>query len=385
MTTQMLPRERVQNTLNFQEPDRIPTAIGGGPYGIVDEAYFKLLKYFALGEPVAPFRQGHNISYMDDRLLEKLETDLRYVYPTVSPTSPTQVTSAPDTFLDAFGQKWKRTVPYYYTDKGILSEAITIDQIDKIVKWPDPKDPCWFAGIHSRAHDLRESTNFWITARMVTSHGPYQMACDLRGTENFMIDLVQNSDFAFTLLNRIGDTLCGFLDQYLLACGRYIDMIELPGDDYAGNDNLVMSPLMFRKFIQPIIIRMVERVKTFNPEIKIMLHSDGAIAKLIPDLISSGIDVIHPLEPLPATDQSAVKKICQNELAILGGIDISHAMPGTEEDVFNEVMRCVKSLAPGGGFILAPSNHLQSDVPPGNIALLFEYARSLGGYPINQN
>ena len=382
MTIQMHPRERVQKTLAFQEPDRIPTAVGGGPYGIVDEVYFKLLKYFDLGGPVAPFRQGHNISYMDDRLLEKLGTDLRYVYPTLSPSSPTHRTSDPDTFLDAFGQKWKRALPYFYTDKGILTEAYKIDQIDEMVNWPDPSDPRWFAGVRKRALELRESTDYWITARMVTSHGPYQMACDLRGTENFMIDMVKNPDFAIALLNRIGDSLCGFLDQYLLASGKYIDMIELPGDDYAGNNNLVMSPIMFRKFIQPVIKRMVERIKTFNPEIKIMLHSDGAITKLIPDLIGSGIDVIHPLEPLPVTDQSLAKVLCQNKVAILGGIDISHAMLGTENDVINEVKRCINQLAPGGGFILAPSNHLQSDVPPENIVLLFKYARLLGGYPI---
>jgi uroporphyrinogen decarboxylase len=378
----MHSRDRVQKTLAFQEPDRIPTAVGGGPYGIVDEVYFKLLKYFDLGGPVAPFRQGHNISYMDDRLLEKLGTDLRYVYPTLSPSSPTHPTSDPDTFLDAFGQKWKRALPYFYTDKGILTEAYKIDQIDEMVNWPDPSDPRWFAGVRKRALELRESTDYWITARMVTSHGPYQMACDLRGTENFMIDLVNNTDFATVLLNRIGDILCRFLDQYLLASGTSIDMIELPGDDYAGNNNLVMSPIMFRKFIQPVIKRMVERIKTFNPEIKIMLHSDGAIAKLIPDLIGSGIDVIHPLEPLPATDQSAVKSLCQNKIAILGGIDITHAMPGMEEDVIIEVKRCIDSLARGGGYILAPSNHLQSDVPSENIVLLFKYARLLGGYPI---
>jgi len=382
MTAQMHPRERVQKTLDFQEPDRVPTAIGGGPYGIVDEVYLKLIKHLALGEPVAPFRQGHNISYMDDRLLEKLGTDLRYVYPTLSPSSPTQLTSDPDTFLDAFGQKWKSAVPYYYADKGILNEVHAIDQMDTIVNWPDPKEPRWFSGVRKRALELRESTDYWITARMVTSHGPYQMACDLRGTENFMIDMVKNPDFAIALLNRIGDSLCGFLDQYLLASGKYIDMIELPGDDYAGNNNLVMSPTMFRKFLQPIIMRMVERVKTFSPEIKIMLHSDGAITKLIPDLIGSGIDVIHPLEPLPVTDQSLAKVLCQNKVAILGGIDISHAMLGTENDVINEVKRCINQLAPGGGFILAPSNHLQSDVPPENIVLLFKYARLLGGYPI---
>lgn len=382
MKPEMFPHERVQKALSFEEPDRIPTAIGGGPYGIVDEAYFKLLKTLNLNEPVAPFRDGHNISYMDNHLLEKLGADLRYVYPTLSPTSPSQPTSNPETFLDAYGQIWKRAFPYYYVDKGILSDIHKIDQIDDIVNWPDPNDSCWFKYLRERAQVLRESTEYWITARMITSHGPYQMACDLRGTERFMIDLVMDADLAMALLNRIGDSLCSFLDQYLLACGPFIDMIELPGDDYAGNENLVISPIMFRKFIQPIIKRMVELVKTYRSEIKIMLHSDGAITKLIPDLIACGIDVIHPLEPLRATNQSAVKSNYGNRIAFLGGIDISRAMTGSIDDVKEEVIRCIQQLAPGGGYILAPSNHLQSDVPPENIVALFHNARLFGKYPI---
>jgi len=383
LNAEMLPRERVEKALAFIEPDRVPTAIGGGPYGIVDELYLKLLKYFKIKKPVAPFRKGHTISYMDNRLLEKIGTDLRYVYPTLSPSSPSQGTSSSVTFLDAYGQIWKRAFPYFYVDKGILSEIHKIDQIDKIIKWPDPKDPGWFINLQERARELRENTDYWITARMIHSHGPFQMACDLRSTERFLMDLVINEKFALALLNRIADSLCAFLDQYLLSCGPFIDMIELPGDDYAGNTNLIISPGIFRRFIQPIVIRMVERVKTFRPEIKVMLHSDGAITKLIPDLIACGIDVIHPLEPLEVTNQAAVKSEFGDRIAFLGGIDISQAMPGTMDDVREEVIRCIRQLAPGGGFILAPSNHLQSDIPPENVIALFENAKNYGKYPIN--
>jgi uroporphyrinogen decarboxylase len=383
MTAEMLPRERVKKTLAFQEPDRLPTAVGGGPYGIVDEVYFKLLKFYSLGDPIAPFRQGHNISYLDDRLLEKLGTDLRYVYPAISPTSPTRSTGAPDTFLDAFGQVWKRAVPYFYAGEGILAEAASVDQIDEIVSWPNTKDPQWFTGVEARAQRLRTSTDYWITARMITSHGPFQYASDLRGVEKFMLDMVMDPDFAFALLNRIGDTLCGLLDSYLLACGKYIDMIELPGDDYAGNKNLIISPAMFRMFIKPVIVRMVERIRTFRPDIKIMLHSDGVVTKLIPDLLDAGIDVVHPLEPLPATDQAQVKKEYYGKLAFLGGIDIGESLTGSTEGVAVETKRCIQALAPGGGFILAPSNHIQADVPPENVGALFESARSLGKYPIH--
>ncbi len=30
----MTPRERVRMALDHREPDRVPTALGGGPYGI---------------------------------------------------------------------------------------------------------------------------------------------------------------------------------------------------------------------------------------------------------------------------------------------------------------------------------------------------------------
>lgn len=376
-------RERVYLALDHREPDRLPVAIGGGPYGIVDELYLKLVHLLALGEPVAPFRQGHSISYLDDRLLERLGSDLRYIAPAILPNSPDKPTTEAETFLDSYGQAWKRAAPYFYATQGILSSASEIRQIDELVNWPDVTDPRWTRGVRERAYFLRENTDYFVVARMVASHGPYQTACDLRGTEQFLLDMLQNPDFALVLLERINNTLVGLTQGYLEVCGDYIDMIELPGDDYAGNNNLIISPAMFRRFIQPIIRNMVGAIKTFRPDIKVMLHSDGAIARLIPDLIAIGVDVLHPLEPLPAMDLAAIKKQYGGQISFLGGIDISHAMPGTRQQVIDEVRQRITQLALGGGYILAPSNHLQADVPPENVVTLFETARKFGSYPIN--
>ena len=82
------PKERVYQALNYEESDRVPLALGSGPYGLVDEVYLKLVDYFNLGKPVPLFRTGHSIFYMDDRLLDKLGTDIRYVYPNQLPNSP---------------------------------------------------------------------------------------------------------------------------------------------------------------------------------------------------------------------------------------------------------------------------------------------------------
>ena len=378
----LTPRARVLAALNHQEPDRVPVALGGGPYGFVDELYFRLLDHLGLGGPVAPFRQGHNISYMDDRVLAALGVDTRYVWPGDSPSSPTRATDDPDTFLDAFGQVWRRAVPYFYAESGMLSGAADVADLDRLVTWPDPADPRWTAGVTARAQSLRQETDCFVVARMVTSHGVFQTACDLRGTAEFMMDMALNPDFAQALLDRVTATIDGLLDGYLAACGDAIDMIELPGDDYAANTNLLISPDMFRTYIRPALARLVATVKRHNPALKIMLHSDGLITSLLPEFIDLGIDVVHPLEPVPAMDLDAIKAEYGDQLAFLGSIDISHAMPGSVADVRAEVRRRIAQLAPGGGYVLAPANHLQADVPPENVIALFEAAREYGRYPI---
>ena len=377
------PRDRVLIALEHKEPDRVPLALGGGPYGIVDDIYLNLVDHFDLGEPVAPFRSGHNISYMDDRLLEKLGTDFRYVYPNFMPNSPAHQGENPNTFLDSYGQIWHQAKPYYYAGRGILSQMQPDDDISEVITFPDSNDPKWMLGVAERAKLLRETTDYFITMRMVASHGPFQTACDLRGTENFLMDMALSPDFAQELLTRISTLLSKLLKQAMEAGGQNFDMIELPGDDYASNTGTIISPQMFRRFLKPIIVRFISAIRSYQPEIKIMFHSDGLITTLLDDLIEVGIDVIHSLEPLPGLNYLEIKKRYGSRVSFLGAIDITNTLPGRKEDIIAEVQKRIRQLAPGGGYILAPSNHIQSDVPVENIEILYRAAREYGSYPIH--
>jgi len=378
---EMTPHERVLTALDHQEPDRVPVALGGGPYGIVDEVYFKLLNFFNLGEPVPPFREGHNISYLDDRVFERLGIDTRYVWPGDSPSSPKTPTDDPDIFLDGYGQPWKRALPYYYPEAGILAGK-DIDDIDRVVQWPDVNDPRWVSGVRERAQMLKENSKYFVIARMITSHGPYMTAAQLRGTEQFLIDMSLNEGFIQVLMEKVTNAIDGLLRKYLQAGGQYFDMIELPGDDYGASMNLLMSPTSFRKFIKPAVQRLVNTIKEFRPDLKVMLHSDGMIRPILGDFIEIGVDAVHPLEPLPAMKHSEIKAEFGDKLAFLGGIDIVHALPGSREDVVEEVKRRIQALAAGGGYILAPANHIQPDVPLENLVTLFDAARQYGQYPL---
>lgn len=70
-------------------------------------------------------------------------------------------------------------------------------------------------------------------------------------------------------------------------------------------------------------------------------------------------------------------------LSFLGAIDTRHALPfGTPVDVKREVARRIADLAPGDGFILAPVQNVQADVPPENLVTMYRHARRVGTYPI---
>jgi uroporphyrinogen decarboxylase len=200
--------------------------------------------------------------------------------------------------------------------------------------------------------------------------------------ERFLLDLALGDPLAPALIERVTDTIAGLLRGYLEAGGEYMDMIELPGDDYASDQNLIISPDMFRTYFKPALRRLVETVKEFRSDLKVMFHSDGAIADLIPELIDAGVDAVHPLEPIPANDLNQIKREHGDRISFIGSIDIVRAMPGSVDDVDAEVRRRIAQLGPGGGYLLAPANHLQADVPPENVVALFEAARRHGTYPI---
>ena len=208
-------------------------------------------------------------------------------------------------------------------------------------------------------------------------------ASHLRGDKQFFLDMAADPKFTLALVERVTGSLTGFLRKYLEACGPYIDLIELPGDDYATQTSMAMSPKMFRKYFKPAIKRLVETVKTYRADIKVMQHCDGALTPILPDLIEVGIDVVHPLEPLPAMNLEEVKTTFGDRLAFLGAIDIVQALPGSRQDVVDEVRRRIKQLALGGGYVLAPANHVQADVPAENLVTLFEAARQYGRYPLD--
>gem|GEM_PF-3451306 len=108
--------------------------------------------------------------------------------------------------------------------------------------------------------------------------------------------------------------------------------------------------------------RLIHRIKAKAPHIKVIYHSDGAIAPCLSRFVEGGADVAHPLEP-PASDLAAIKAAFGDCIAFTGGIDIRKAMQEDGGRRRGRGQAAHQQLAAGGGYMLVPANHRQGDAP----------------------
>jgi uroporphyrinogen decarboxylase len=129
---------------------------------------------------------------------------------------------------------------------------------------------------------------------------------------------------------------------------------------------------------------MVEMFNKYAPNAKVLFHCCGSVYDIIPDFIEIGIDILNPVQPVAKKkDTSALKQELGNEICFQGGIDLQRALIGDLDDVKTEVKERIRTLAPGGGFVLATANNIGYDVPVENAIQLYKLAKEYGTYPIS--
>jgi uroporphyrinogen decarboxylase len=150
------------------------------------------------------------------------------------------------------------------------------------------------------------------------------------------------------------------------------------GDDVAFQDGPMMSMELYRKMVKPYHARVFSYIKS-RSSAKILYHSCGSVAHLIPDLIELGVDALNPVQvSAKGMDTKTLKREFGKDICFWGGIDTQRVLPfGSVQDVQAEVRRRVEDLGPGGYCVCAVHN-IQADVSPENICAMYDAAREYG-------
>ena len=377
----MTPRVRLRKALQRQEPDRVPIDFGQDFHnGINEVAYRKLLGYLGMDVPdsIPVYDLMQRLAVVDERVLERFHVDTRYIM--ANPNEHFALRLEEDgSFEDEWGVYRKRCG--YYCDT--VRSPLVRKSKDEIARWsfPDPSEPSRFRGLREKARQLHTTTDYALMAGQAASL--YYFSTELRGYEDFIADLADNTALVELLLHRVLEWMMEFTSRYLDEIGDYVEVWWM-GDDWGMQTGPIMSPAVFRTVFKPRYRRLTDLVKS-KTKAKVCLHTCGATYWILQDLIDAGINVVHPLQPTAKGNEDPVrlKRDYGDRLSFYSNIANTTILPhGKPEEVAQEVRRKIAALAPGGGYVFSGGHNLQADVPPANIVALFDTAYEVGRYPL---
>ena len=195
------------------------------------------------------------------------------------------------------------------------------------------------------------------------------------GLENLMLDYVLRPELVHKLAQIAVDYHVE-LYRRLLAEGAEIVVL---GDDYAGKSGTFMSPAHFATFILPGLSTVVRAIKDAGGYC--IKHTDGNIWKILDMLVSTGLDMLGPLEPA-YMDLAEVRRHSGCRVGVVGNVDVDLLSSGCPDEVRQETRRLIEHVSPLGGHILSSGNSISSSVRGENFIAMLETARCCGRYPI---
>jgi uroporphyrinogen decarboxylase len=395
----MTSRERILAALNHQPSDRLPIDFGGTRQsGISAIAYHRLRQHLKLPvpQPARVFDLYQMLAEIEQEIADRFGADCLGLYrpdvafgipnrdwkpATLFDGTPVRVpgefkpVTEPngDLVIQRHGRPIAR-MPHngFYFDRLEQYPGATHPDLDQ---WQPPRiSPETFEHYHQQAEILHKQTDKAIVAPFGP---PYELFYGLGtgGFENWMITFASEPDYVKRLYRLLVDTWIIHLKQFHGAVGDRIHVLQIC-DDFGTQNAPFLSPKMFRNLVVPAYKEGLDWVHA-NTNWKVLLHSDGAIFPLLPDIIHMGVDCLNPVQTSAAgMDPAVLKREFGEQLVFWGGScdPQTRLTLGTPEDVIKETTRNIEMLSPNSGYVFAPIHNIQANVPPQNITALFETA-----------
>jgi uroporphyrinogen decarboxylase len=345
----MTPRERWQAVLERRTPDRVPMDYWGTP-----EATAKLMRHFGVSDVWEVYQRLHI-----DRAVD---------------VGPAGFGPPAAGGYDSFGCRWAwiehGVGKYLECVEHPLAKFKTLSELKAGYRWPSLDD-----------------LDFAVIPGQVRGHEEYPVCgggsqafltyTELRGLELAYRDLIANREFVEYCLDRLFDMAYEMTERIYAALPGQV-VLSMVAEDFGSQTDLLFSPRVIREVFLPRMKRIADLAHAAGAYV--ITHSDGAVRKVIPELIAMGADLLNPIQwRCTGMDRAELKRDFGDKLVFHGGVDNQQTLAfGTVDDVRAEVAENLRVLGAGGGYILAPCHNIQAISPVENIVALYEAGYELG-------
>ncbi len=367
-------RQRFLACLEHRQVDRAPLTLGSPSCSLHREAQERLMKFLGLTPQVeAPLIDRIlQIVEPDPQLIEHFDIDVQWLLPQDGSAT---WSSDRQSYIDEFGRRFIAGGGFFNQIGAPLAQGT----VEELAAYQFP------ALTTERVQGLRQKAGrLYEQGYGLGVDGPwgvYEISSSLRGTADYLMDLALNPAYAEAIAERVLDE--HHIPYYTLLLKEavpYCQMVMI-SDDLGSQQGLIFSPRTFRQIFKPRLKRLIDHIHSLA-DVKVYMHSDGAIYDLLPDLIEIGVEGINPVQyTAKGMELERLKRQFGQDLGFFGGSleneSLSYSQP---EEVRRIAAEKIKILAPGGGFLFASIHNITPEVPPENILSLFETARQVGGY-----
>jgi uroporphyrinogen decarboxylase len=325
----MNSRERIRSIINLETTDRCGFWLGN-PH---PDSWPRLFSYF------------QNSS--EETIRERLQDDFRWIEPSTAYKHPSGKAIFDN---QRKGQE--------LSAGGAFSEYQDVEEIEKF-KWPDP-DFLDFSEILSK---LKAAENFYCASGFWCPF--FHDVADFLGMENYFLKMYTHPELVHAITEKIIQFYLEANRRLFEEAGDLIDGFFF-GNDFGTQQELLLKPELLETFIFPHIQKLIQLAQSYRKQI--IIHSCGSIFKIIPRLISLGVQALHPLQArAKKMDAENLAKHFKGQIAFIGGIDTQQLLVhGSPHDVQMEVKRIKQFLGPH--LIISPSHEaILPDIPPQNI------------------
>ena len=343
------PESQERNTQPMNSRERIKTIIAGETpdrFG------------FWLGNPHAdtwPILHRYFGTDTEEALRRELKDDFRWI--------------CPQFFPDAYQDPDGREMFDAGLDKAMHGQAGPFSECEDAKEvadfpWPNPDFLHFDACLETlkNAGPVYRASGFWTCF--------YHNVMDLFGMESYMIKMYTHPE----VVHAVTDHVCEFYyeanERFFAVAGDRVDGFFF-GNDFGTQMDLICGPAQFDEFIMPWFRRFTEQAHQHGYQA--ILHSCGAIYKVIDRLIEAKVDCLHPLQAKAAhMDAETLAADFKGRIAFMGGIDTQDLLVhGSPEAVKADVQRVKQLLGPN--LIVSPSHEaILPNVPPENVRAMAE-------------
>ena len=149
--------------------------------------------------------------------------------------------------------------------------------------------------------------------------------------------------------------------------------------DYCFNTGPFLSPHQFSEFVTPYLVKLIQGYRDLG--FYVIKHTDGNIMPILDQLLAANPHALHSLDPQAGVDMAEMKRLCGDQVCLIGNVNCGLMDTGTREEVQQSARYALQHGTPGGGYIFSTSNCIYTGMKLERYEVILDVWRKEGNYP----